>query len=238
MSRGFGTTNGSGTTDKILSGYAGNMTTSLSFHTWVWRTGAGGGNFGRIIDQANGVQIAQDNAASTYYFIAPFSTTAGVWDITAPGTGAWVSFGFRYNGAATTNDPAFFLSGTAATITNEVTPVGTFGSGTGAWTIGGRASDNARHWNGKIAEPCLWQGVLLTDQNFTDLAAGIPPLSISPSSIPFYPPFWGDQVLDEGSAHNTLTVTGALATDDPAVRRPFFSLSGDNGANYPKRLVG
>lgn len=219
--RGFGTTDGTATTDKILTGHT-TLNTSTSWCQWIWLTGAGGGNSGRIMSKdglASGRrEIRYDDVTPTLDFDVAWSTTNGVWTIVAPSTAAWHHLCITYNGSATTNDPIIYLDNTTPTVTEVSTPVGTLQTGTGAYVIGNR-SDNIRNLNGRVAELAIWQGTILTAGNVTSLYnSGAGARADSLGTVPTtYWKFCGaaSPEPNEIGGGSTGTVTGALFRTHP-----------------------
>ncbi len=196
MARGFGATYGSGATDQIKSQRASGYPSTSSVHIWTYRNGAGGGNFGRLFQcdtngGTGGLFVYNNGAgASTLAIQAGFSTTAGLWNTTSTLGASWKSFGMTYDGSSTSNNPTAYIDGTKETVGSGLTratgPSGTYGTGDNP-LIGNRGSDDARAWDGMLAEFALW-GAALDDAEFAALHNGVSPLDIRPGSLLEYIP--------------------------------------------------
>jgi hypothetical protein len=129
-------------------------------------------------------------------------------------TGAWQRI--ITTRSATFGNPSgvirFFRNGTESSYQNASNGSGTEGAFTGGWSMGGRASDDTRNWDGKLAQVAVWNRVL-TDAERAQLDAGQAPDTIS-SGLQFY--FKGNtSALDnqiggaDGTADGTTQLTGA-----------------------------
>lgn len=221
MARGFGSGVGVGSTDKVVSASTSHATTR-SYFAHSNRNGAGGGNFGRIMDHGpNLVSIFENvTADSTYVFNRAFSTATGQWKWSAPTDNAWHTIGVTYNDSSNSNDPTVFMDGTKLTVgsglTESVTPTGTATSPSGSAVHFGNRSDDLRNWNGRLAECAIWD-VILTDGEFAALARGVCPLMIRPASLVEYIPMRRDNVSRKLAAP---TITGTTVLPHPAVIYP------------------
>jgi len=188
MARGFGATLGAGTTDIITSALTSKPTTR-SYHIWTLRNGTGGGNFGRMWDAAGAADLASyDNSFTAYAFTRAWSGGNAAWYFTTiPSTGVWAGVGISYDGGSTVNDPVMYLNGVAQSITELANPGGTLVTTTGAYSIGNRASDSARNWDGSLAELGVWDAIL-SPAEFAALGKGYSPLLIRPASLVEYVP--------------------------------------------------
>lgn len=218
MARGFGSTDGAGTTDKIVTNY----TACHTLNTWsvqFWLTGAGGGGFGRLFDKGNPLNLLYDNAAGKISFGRLWTTTSGTWTIAAPATGGWNNLCITYDGGLTTNVPIFYLNGTTPTVTAESTPVGTLSTDATVYTIGNRA-DNIRHLNGRLANPAHWDRIASASEALA-ITSGISPayfrnnLKFHYPLIGRYSPEWDDVAGAVG------TVTGTLVQPHPRIFNPW-----------------
>lgn len=182
MAFGFGTTFGSGTGDKIVLPF-NNRGTIRSYFIQVYRNGTGGGGLGRIFDSNNGVeQTLMLHDAGNYEFQASFASGAqnGQWAYTAPATGAWHTMEADYDGSAIGNDPTMLLDAAAQTLAVDSNPAsGTIDVAAIAFTLGNRNSDNARNWDGMLAEFSAYNRFLTGAERTGLNAHTISPLSLS-----------------------------------------------------------
>lgn len=165
MAAGFGTALGAGTADKIVTGLTGAFPVAgRSYFFRARRNGAGGGNLGRLFDKTNGStgQMLYWSTSSglviSFYAggaeqTAPIngSTTAcavGVdFDVLVVHSQVGSNSGFK----AYLNGVLAISSGLTATFNDAATtPI----------TIGNRASDNARNWDGLIECAYVWDRIL------------------------------------------------------------------------------
>lgn len=185
--RGFGTTDGTATTD-IITTTATAITSSVSYEAWFWRTGSGGGTFGRIFDKdslgAGHRRLNDDNAGGLMEFQVTWSLTVGSWTIVRPSGAAWHHIVIVYDGSSTSNNPVIYLDGSSVSVTTVIAPTGTLGSSAQVYNIGNRTAAD-RNWNGRIAEVAIWENTLLSAGNVTALYNG--GLGARADSIPTAP---------------------------------------------------
>jgi hypothetical protein len=204
MSRGFGATLGAGSTDIITSTLAA-KSTLRSYHVKAYRLGDGGGGFGRIWEDSAIVDQFIFNSA-TYQFTREFSTADGQWSRTSPATSTWVDIVLTYDGSSVANDPVYYENGSALAMSEDNTPEGSITNTSGAYSLGNRASDSARNWDGMLAEFAVWD-VILDAAEAAALGKGVSPLLIRPASLVEYIPMIRDNVSFRRSAP-TVTATG------------------------------
>jgi hypothetical protein len=219
--RGIGTTDGVATTDVIDTGYATTSTTT-SCSAWIWITGAGGGNFGRIFDKGSsgtGTQVMYYDSAGAVLTVAFGWTTDGVWTVPVPSTGQWVHVLVTYDAGATANNPVIYLNGTSQTVTRVTGPTGTVVTNASNYLLGNRA-DNIRNWNGRLAEFAVWSSVL-TSGNATSLSQGVRPDAIGTAPV-YYLPLCGVSSTETNaiSGGTSGTVTGTLRMAHPFANCP------------------
>jgi hypothetical protein len=215
--RGFGTTDGSATTDQITLAYTTHPT-SWSLSIWFYRTGTGGSDFGRIVGKGNGTAGLRffENVVGgpNLYNLASPWTTEGQWTIAAPSSSAWHHALITYDGSSTANNPIIYIDGSSVTVTRLTAPVGSLVTNSDGFILGNR-SDQIRNFNGRLAEFAFWNGSILTAGNATSLAAGARADSIG--SPVAYLKLCGSTSPEpnEISGGATGTVTGALVQTHP-----------------------
>lgn len=191
---------------------------------WSYRTGAGGGNFGRMFHKHDTVLadinegIYNDEAANGYVFQRKWTTTRGEWRWPRPSTGVWSCVGLSYDGGSAGNIPIAYRDGVSQTVTTVASPVGTLATSTDAYAIGNRISDNTRCWDGRLCEFAKWD-VLLNANEHLALSKGVSPLRVRTESLVIYIPLWGTHSpeIDIGPNHSTGTVTGTTIAVGPPV---------------------
>lgn len=223
-------------TDKIaLSGYTTNHT-DTTWAIWTYRTGNGGGGFGRSFmkDSAGSTDVSVFTTSTNYGMNRVFSTTNGEWQFTRPSASVWHHFAITYNSSSTSNVPIFYIDGASQTVIPVTTPVGTASNNANAYKIGNKANDDG-NWAGRLAEFAIWD-VILTANEVSALARGVLPLNIRYANLKAYVPVTGVHTTepDFSSARNAGTVTGTVAATGP----PFQSVFLDYGASIPSEASG
>lgn len=168
---GFGATVGSGSTDRITTGLAGEF--PLSGRSYIFRfrrNGSGGGSLGRLFDKTSGGsgQFAMWYAsrASISY---GFYTGSTERNIDIPGTATTAAAGqdcvlivtHAYDGATSTING---YTGGQRVLTDSVVAGALRDAPNTPFTIGNRASDSARGWDGSIELAGVIDLVLSPDQ--------------------------------------------------------------------------
>jgi Concanavalin A-like lectin/glucanases superfamily len=214
MARGFDTTSGSASTDKITT----TLTTypaTRSYFAWVYKNVLPAAHTYRIIEQlAGGAGIAWlPNTDGLTYFVAEWSGGQAQWRITSPSTGAWHACGISYDNSSLFNEPVFYLDGTKPSYTEAVVPSGTLNDASGTAILIGNASTNDRAIDGMLAEVAIWDAIL-TDDEFFALCKGYSPLLIRPASLVEYVPMVRNNVsLRRGAP----TISGTAVQPHPRV---------------------
>ena len=222
---GFGATLGtSGTTDKILAGYAANLPATVSYAVWFNRHGAGGGSNGRIVEKGSTfeqlIQYRTTNGGEIV-FGSNWSTTDGSWYTTDDPTVAdtWQHLCLTYDRGATTNDPIIYVDGTLRSLTESANPDGTATLNTDGITMANRPA-NDRAWDGQFAEFAIYSRILTADE-CAWLAKGYAPSTL-PVGLVFYAPLTRNAVDLSGAV--SMTVTGALVQPHTRVILPVAPL--------------
>lgn len=171
---GFGATYGAGTTDRVATAFVGPHS-RRSYFFRVRRDGAGGGGFGRIFDKSNGnsgqILYVNDGSGqitySEYYGASPAEI---VLQTPVPANGTWfdVCVTAEYDG--TNRNVKLYVNGAlkasvaearSAFADADTTPI----------SIGNRASDSARVWDGVISSGFVWDGRILAEAEVRALTA-------------------------------------------------------------------
>jgi hypothetical protein len=162
--RGFGATFGTGTSDIVTPASSITLPVAALTHVAkVRRNGAGGGNFGRIWQHSSSIYsyITWENASGRWAYARP-GTTFGNW-AWAAGTAAGSEYIIVLTMASGDTDPVVYIisggSVTIPTITRLQAGSG-YSEAAGTLSIGNRASDLARVFDGQIEWVGIWDRVL------------------------------------------------------------------------------
>lgn len=213
MSRGFGTTSGAGTTDRITSA----LTTHAAQRTYsvfVLRNGDLG--LGRIFDKGQGSVTPPElcfhnNFNSSYNYQRAFSSVVGEWRIPRPATGIFHHFAITYDASSTANDPIFYLNGVAQAVTEVAAPVGTLVSNGDPYQIGNRHLGTAV-WDGQLYRFAVWNRIL-TPAEIASLSSGDSPLTMATSLVEYIAMSLADNPVVSGVL-SAPAVVGTVATAD------------------------
>ena len=224
MARGFGTGEGVGATDRIAYGnYAAiNDLDTMTYAIWAYRTGNGGNNNGRMLDKRNanadGGAVLYTTASDYIFEAHRWQTNNGGWTITRPSGNVWVRVLVTYDHGSDANVPIFYFNGIDQGAPTETSaPSGTLASETETLVIGNNTNTN-RNWDGRLAEPDVWDVILTSEEALAD-ARGVSPLKIRRDNLVFYPPVWGILSPEPNFAGNRVagTVTGTARVNHPPI---------------------
>jgi hypothetical protein len=196
IATGFGTTYGTGTTDRIdpPSIYLGN-TGVRSIIAFVYPKTTGGGGFGRVLAAAGSTGIDTVLGESSYpngashKLLYNHATTSITYSAGITGSitlNAWTCFGFVHDTSLPIATlPVCYENGIVnSSVSFNVTPTGSLNSGYYAPSIGNRPTDGIRGWDGLLGPLLIFQhpaqGLTATEQ--ADLYAN-PWQILTPRSI-------------------------------------------------------
>ncbi len=161
MGRGFSTTFGVATTDRIQT----SITTHGTYRTYaIWTYARAASQNASMFDKSNaGVQFErlQESAdgTSTYQYKRTWSGAIGQWGATWPATGVWVHVALTYDATSSSNVPAMYFNGQPQSVSTQVPASGTLSANTDFYWIGNRGNGD-RVWDGMLAEAAIWDRIL------------------------------------------------------------------------------
>lgn len=218
MALGFGATLGVGASDRIIGPTEG-LPSQVSIHVWANRNGDGGGGFGRIFDRgAATFAVIQNGGTSPHY--ALYSNNATNWIFNRPSAGVWSPIGVAVDATSSANNPTVYSGGSKLTVGSGLSQNGVsipWVTSSQVWCVGNRPSDNARAWDGSLAEFAVWS-TILTDAEFAALQQGASPETIRPEARIHYLPAERDGWLNKDGVRWTVTGTKS-PLPHPAVRK-------------------
>lgn len=201
MSRGFGTTFGAATSDKIVTNFSTSVTGKRTYSIWAFRNGFGGANSGRCFDKntvttqpTGDEQLSALSTGSVMEFKRAWSGSSfglAAWRVPAPSASAWHHFMVAYDSSSSGNLPVIYIDGVSQTVTTGTPAAGSITTNTDNFALGNRVSDGVAVWDGMLAHFAIWDGVLLTAQDAAMMAAGVSPLVVSPQNLATYLPLDG-----------------------------------------------
>jgi len=173
----------SATWDAIIGNDTGGGSTQrMTFAAWVYKTGDGGGNYGRILDFG-----AQDIAlftTSTEQIIFSAKWNSALVNWTTPASSfdlnTWTHVVLTYDANNVNNDPKIYVNGVKQAVSlSSGTKTGAFyGISTQDCYIG-NSSTGARAWEGNLGDVAVWNSILapeevqgLYDAHLTDVVSG------------------------------------------------------------------
>lgn len=163
MAYGFGSTLGTGTTDRIQTGVSVGWPTLATLLVAAYRNGAGGANVGTIMQHAGAVHYFRNNESLSAMQFNVVFTGGGqnnTWTFARPATGGWHRFAITYDANSVSNDPTAYLDGSSQTVTNIARASVNLNTTSGTLGLGNRASDNAVVWDGMVGPFALYNRIL------------------------------------------------------------------------------
>lgn len=175
IATGFGTTYGTGTSDRVDSGVLDAPRTGMrSVVAHLFVNGQGGGGLGRVFQNASGSGIANVGDEAVYLngggmlFVRTTSSLTGASYTTTPAfpTGRWAVFGISFMGDYPTNTPAsMYIDGVSVPVTITQAAGAAFTANTvQSLSWGNRGSDSARGFDGMIGPTVVFDGNLSADE--------------------------------------------------------------------------
>lgn len=167
---GFGSTYGTGTTDRLDGGILPRPSTGWrSIVAHYWANSTGGGGLGRIFQDVSGGGLAAGEALWTSNGISYGlygTTTSGSWYAGTLATGRWQSAGVTHDQRTVNLVPVIYLDGTSASVTTSLSASGSYQTTPCNMVWGNRPSDGARVWDGIIGPTLIFDGALTADDHF------------------------------------------------------------------------
>lgn len=170
---------GGASTDSITSKLTSHNTLR-SYSIWAYRTGNGGGSFGRIFDKrtsgAGQVELFYSDPVTGDQYNRNWTVGQGTWGITRTSANIWNNFVVTYDAGDVNNKPIIYLNGVAQSLDGiDVQPTsGSANTNTSGYVIGNRTSDNGRNWAGNLCEFAVWNRIL-TPQEALGIGKGFSP---------------------------------------------------------------
>jgi hypothetical protein len=213
MARGFGATRGSASTDRINTA----VTAHGTLRTYAfWAKANSYDDFMRVFDKftsgSSPESIQYQAAVGNFAYARNRATTAGTWIINTStiATGTWAHYALTYDAGSTSNDPIWYRNGAAISTAETSTPNGAVTTNAHAYMWGNRGTDNARVFNGDLAEMAIWDAVLDASE-IASLYRGWRADRIRPASLVSYI----DAIRDVRDKAGAPTVTGTAVREHP-----------------------
>ena len=163
ISKGYGATDGSGTTDRLDGPPLVLASGWRSIVSFSFANSQGGGTFGRILNPlgtlgntANDevIFISGGTLLTKFFYRRNCSNASGSHHIAGtPVLGVWKCYGVTHDQRTVGQTPALYEDGTSAVVTLVDTSTGTFSRGPYTPSFGNR--DSTRNWDG-LHGPCMF----------------------------------------------------------------------------------
>lgn len=235
MARGFGSTRGVGSTDRLATN-VGSIVGARTIFIVSKRNGSGGGGFGRYWDAVDGGggtsfdQLFYNPTGDVITYQRYMGSGVAGWTVASPSSGSWHTIGISFDGSSSANNPVIYINGTSVTVTEVAAPTGAASANAAPYWIGNRPSDSARNWDGDHAEFAIWNSILDATAHAA-LAAGDDPATIDSGNLILYVPLVSTLTATVGS---NLTATGTAVTTHPAGFSDGSSAIATLAAHYSK----
>ena len=168
------------TWDAIIGNQFPGTTEQMTFSAWVYKTGDGGFNSGRIIDFGESDVALYTDGQDEIRFTAKWSGSGVYWTTHAP-TGSiikdsWCHIVATYDATNVNNDPVIYINGKETVVSQSSgTKTGTYsGIATEACYIGNR-DDASSAFEGGLADVAVWNSILTQEDVAALYSAAVGP---------------------------------------------------------------
>lgn len=218
-----------GASDHLDCGAANSLETYSAgggtFMEWIKADSDGEGNNGRIWQKSGSgnttsqfsYTAAEVGGNIDFRFWAQFSTTQGNWHQDNGITiGNWEHWAVTYDSDSVANDPVMYRDGSSLTVSEIVTPVGSFTFNGELW-VGDRPDDN-RSFDGQIQSVVFWD-TTLSSAEIAAMARGVNPFAIRYSNQVFNMTLHGnnDEVDNSGNGNTGVNTGSTKAATSPSM---------------------
>lgn len=213
MALGFGSTEGSGSGDRVTTAFTAHAT-QRSYGVWVYPS-TGGDTVKRVFEKrTTGDQVElviYNTVQSRIEYERQWSGLRGRWSSPTFTANAWTHLGIAYDSSASGNDAEFYANGLAQLVTVLNVPTGVALSNADPYIIGNRG-DGTRTFGARLAEFAIWDRILQPDE-WAALGRGMSPLCY-PQGLSCYVP-----MIREGTdlINGVCNVLGAAPRSHPPV---------------------
>jgi len=159
---GFHTTLGTANTDDVQTD-DGSRPTIFTWLGWVNERDLAPGGTSRRIFRYPPFEFNDVGFFSEMRVIADFSGSSAEWKGARPAANTWQFTVIRYDATSAANDPTMRRNKSNIALTEDVAPSGTINAGAGPMTYGNFDASASGAIDGRISEPRLVAGSLLSD---------------------------------------------------------------------------
>lgn len=224
MAYGFGTTDGTGASDRIDMTIASLPSGDMTISCWVNWNSAGPSNNGHLYMFGTSGGILYEgiyNASSTgtmrFERIA-LSGGPGRWHTTTSlnSLSGWIHLALTYNDSSASNDPQWYINGVADTVIENQSPGDTPRALITDSAVFGNRKSYDRNWDGRLEEFARWNRILSADE-IAALAKRFSPLFFRNGLVHYLPSIANARDVKLGT---TGSVTGALVVPHSSILYP------------------
>lgn len=191
MALGFGSTEGSGPGDRVVTSFTTHAT-QRSYGVWVYRSD-GGDEIQRVFEKRTSsgqVELVIYNPIqSRIEYEREWSGFRGRWSAPTFPNDTWTHLGISYDSSSSNNDAVFYENGIVQSVSVLDAPSGSVVNNSDPYVIGNRG-DGSRTFGARLAEFAIWNR-LLSQGEWTALGAGVSPMSF-PQELRCYVPLIRD----------------------------------------------
>jgi hypothetical protein len=213
MALGFGSTEGSGSGDRVVTDFTAHAT-QRSYGVWVYAS-EGGDSVKRVFEKrtnSDQVELVIYNPSqSRIEYERQWTAHRGRWSSPTFVASTWTHLGIAYDSSSSSNDAIFYANGVAQAVTVLDVPSGVEVNNTDPYIIGNRG-DGSRTFCGRLAEFAIWDRILSADE-WTAIGRGMSPLCCPEGLRCYVPIIRGGSDLING----VCTVNGAAPRPHPPV---------------------
>jgi hypothetical protein len=187
MALGFGSTEGSGSGDRVTTAFTAHAT-QRSYGVWAYRSD-GGSSIGRFFDKRTSSSqvelLHHDTSANVIVYERDYTIHRGRWIAAINPVNEWVHIGVSYDAGDTANDATIYFNGVSQVVTEFDAPAGSPLTNPDPYCVGNRG-DGGRTYSGRLAEFAVWDRIL-TAEEWGAIGSGVDPLSLRRSLVCYVP---------------------------------------------------
>lgn len=153
--------------DIIGNDTAAGSTEKMTFSAWIYKTGDGENNYGRILDFGDSDLYVFTDTDDKIYIGAKWNGNNAVqWRTTETiSLNTWAHVAITYDATSSSNDPKIYINGIAATVSHfSGTKTGAYYGIVGQDAHIGNRNAGDRTFQGQLSDVAVWNSILTSDE--------------------------------------------------------------------------
>jgi len=175
----------------------------------------------------SGWQFENNGAVPTFDLKVGFDSSRGRFEMGSEAVGQLLHVVCVYDHSSDANNPTFYVNGTSVSVTEPLTPAGSYNGDSGADVIFGERPSGSGDFNGLLGhvviDSAAWDAAAVNRARWWGCSPG------GPSTVEFWVPLWTSDLSNKGTAtaaDGTATGTTMDNASCPRVERMWGSMMG------------